>query len=85
MVYRSMKEPSLCDTLKVVRQRVSAVKVGESAPAGDCMPEFGLPLSIIEGKGTNKLVLYFSKNSSSDRIKAGISVEWKMRDERKTG
>lgn len=78
MVYRSMKEPSLCDKLKVVRQRVSAVKVGESAPA-DYMPEFGLPLSIVEGKGTNKLGLYFSKNSSSDRIKTGISVEWKMR------
>lgn len=51
-MYRSMKEPSLCDKLKVVRQRVSAVKVGESAPA-DYMPEFGLPLSIVEGKGTN--------------------------------
>lgn len=55
------------------------MKVGESAPAGDYMPGFGLSLSIIEGKGTNKLGLYFSKNSSSDRIKAGISVEWKMR------
>lgn len=55
------------------------MKVGESAHAGDHMQEFGLLLNIIEGEGTNKLGFYFSKNSSSDRTKAGISVEWKMR------
>lgn len=42
---------------------------------GGQMQEFGLLLTIIEGEGTNKLGLYFSKNSSSDRIKAGIITE----------
>lgn len=47
---------------------------GKRVGFGGHMQEFGLLLPITEGEGTNKLVLYFSKNSSSDRIKVGIII-----------
>lgn len=87
MVCRGMKEHSLCEKLKVVQllehsvriRECQKVEVGESAHERGHMQEFGLMLSIIEGEGTKKLGLYFSKTSSSDRMKAGITVQWKMR------
>lgn len=42
------------------------------------MQEFGLLFTILEEEGTNTLGLYFSKNSSSDRIKAGIIQSEKL-------